>query len=59
MMLKKVEMSNFFILMLRQYFWPELTFFTYPHKFQNLSFNLSVLFFCAPKDLEYTRKTNV
>jgi hypothetical protein len=32
MMSKKLKMSNFFILMSLQYFWPELTFFTYSHK---------------------------
>jgi hypothetical protein len=30
--------------MSRQHFWPELTFYTYPHKLQNISFNLAVQF---------------
>jgi hypothetical protein len=39
-------------------FLPELTFSTYPHKLQNLSFNLTVTFFCAPKDYEDIVKAN-
>jgi hypothetical protein len=31
-------------------FLPELTFSTYPHKLQNLSFNLGLTFFFALKD---------
>jgi hypothetical protein len=40
-------------------FLPELTFSTYPHKPQNLSFNLVVKKFWASKDIEDIGKTNV
>jgi hypothetical protein len=36
----------------------ELTFSTNPHKLQNLSFNLAVMFLSAPKDFEDISKTN-
>jgi hypothetical protein len=42
---KGKKTSDFFILMPRRNFLTALTFFNYPHKFPNLSFNLAVLFF--------------
>ncbi len=42
----------------RRNFLTELTFFTYQHKLQNLSFNLAVMFLSAPKDFKDISKTN-
>jgi hypothetical protein len=46
---KKVKMDDFFYFEATAvFFLAELTFFTYSHKLQNLSFNLAVIYFCAP-----------
>jgi hypothetical protein len=42
---EKVKIYNFFILKPQRICLPELTFSTHPHKLQNLSFNLAVIFF--------------
>jgi hypothetical protein len=56
---KRWKSDDFFIWMPQSNFLLELTFSTYPHKLQNLSFNLAVIyFFCAPKDFEHIAKTN-
>jgi hypothetical protein len=48
---KRWKTDYFFILMPERNFLTELTFSTYPHKFQNLSFNLVVIFFLCSQGL--------
>jgi hypothetical protein len=50
---KKVKTDDFFILKPQRISLPELTFSTYPHKLQNLSFDLAMIIFLGQIDFFY------
>jgi hypothetical protein len=47
----KKKTSDFLILMPRRNFLTELSVFDHPHKLENLSFNLAVIFFLCSQGL--------